>query len=412
MLEDIRANVSGIPGADIVVEQEQSGPPAGKPINIEVSGDDYNRLISLSSRFRSYIQQQGIAGIENLKSDLQTNNPEIIIDIDNVKANSYGVSNAQIGRQIRTALLGEPISTYREGEDEYDITLRLQEEDRSSITDLMNMDITTPQGKIPISAVANLRYTSSIGSISRIDLERVVTLSSNVTEGYNANEINGQIRSSLQGFNVPEGYSVQLTGEQEEQAETINFLGVALVAAVGLIFLILVLQFNSIGKSLIIMSQVLFSLIGVFLGFAIFGMDVSVVLTGMGIIAVAGIVVKNGIILIDYIDIMRNEGLSLSEAVIEGGATRLNPVLLTAASTILGLIPLAIGLNIDFYGLFASLDPNIFFGGDNAAFWGALAWTIIFGLAFATLLTLFLVPAMYYIGAKTKQKVKKKFNNS
>ena len=412
MLEDIRANISGIPGADIVVEQEESGPPAGKPINIEVSGDDYDRLISLSSRFRNYIQQQGIAGIENLKSDLQTNNPEIIIDIDNVKANSYGVSNAQIGRQIRTALLGEPISTYREGEDEYDITLRLQEEDRSSITDLMNMDITTPQGKIPISAVANLRYTSSIGSINRIDLERVVTLSSNVTEGYNANEINAQIRSSLQDFNVPEGYSVQLTGEQEEQAETINFLGVALIAAVGLIFLILVLQFNSIGKSLIIMSQVLFSLIGVFLGFAIFGMDVSVVLTGMGIIAVAGIVVKNGIILVDYIDIMRDEGLSLAEAVIEGGATRLNPVLLTAASTILGLIPLAIGLNIDFYGLFASLDPNIFFGGDNAAFWGALAWTIIFGLAFATLLTLFLVPSMYYIGAKTKQKVKKKFNNS
>jgi multidrug efflux pump subunit AcrB len=412
MLEDIRTNISDIPGADIVVEQEESGPPAGKPINIEVSGDDYDRLISLSSRFRNYIQQQGIAGIENLKSDLQTNNPEIIIDIDNVKANSYGVSNAQIGRQIRTALLGEPISTYREGEDEYDITLRLQEEDRSSITDLMNMDITTPQGKIPISAVANLRYTSSIGSINRIDLERVVTLSSNVTEGYNANEINAQIRSSLQDFNVPEGYSVQLTGEQEEQAETINFLGVALIAAVGLIFLILVLQFNSIGKSLIIMSQVLFSLIGVFLGFAIFGMDVSVVLTGMGIIAVAGIVVKNGIILVDYIDIMRDEGLSLAEAVIEGGATRLNPVLLTAASTILGLIPLAIGLNIDFYGLFASLDPNIFFGGDNAAFWGALAWTIIFGLAFATLLTLFLVPSMYYIGAKTKQKVKKKFNNS
>ncbi len=399
------------PDAEIVVEQEQSGPPAGKPINIEISGDSYEQLVDLTREFQSYIQQQDIAGIEQLKSDLQVNNPEIIIDIDNVKANSYGLSNARLGGKIRTALLGEPISTYREGEDEYDITLRLQESDRQNITDLMNMEVATPQGEIPISAMADVRYTSSYGSINRIGLERVVTLSSNVEEGYNANEINGQIRTALQDFEVPEGYSIQLTGEQEEQAETINFLGVALVAAIGLIFLILVSQFNSIGKALIIMSQVVFSLIGVFIGFATFGMDISVVLTGMGIIAVAGIVVKNGIILIDYIDIMRAEGNKLKDAVIEGGAIRLNPVLLTAASTILGLIPLAIGLNIDFYGLFASISPNIYFGGDNAAFWGALAWTIIFGLAFATFLTLVLVPSMYYIGAQTKAKVKEKFGS-
>lgn len=411
ILEEIRENMDGIPGAEIVVEQEQSGPPAGKPINIEISGDSYEQLVDLTREFQSYIQQQDIAGIEQLKSDLQVNNPEIIIDIDNVKANSYGLSNARLGGKIRTALLGEPISTYREGEDEYDITLRLQESDRQNITDLMNMEVATPQGEIPISAMADVRYTSSYGSINRIGLERVVTLSSNVEEGYNANEINGQIRTALQDFEVPEGYSIQLTGEQEEQAETINFLGVALVAAIGLIFLILVSQFNSIGKALIIMSQVVFSLIGVFIGFATFGMDISVVLTGMGIIAVAGIVVKNGIILIDYIDIMRAEGNKLKDAVIEGGAIRLNPVLLTAASTILGLIPLAIGLNIDFYGLFASISPNIYFGGDNAAFWGALAWTIIFGLAFATFLTLVLVPSMYYIGAQTKAKVKEKFGS-
>lgn len=409
ILEDIRNNMDSIPAAEISVEQEQSGPPAGKPINIEVSGEDYPRLINLSNRFQNYIQDQSIPGIEALKSDLQANNPEIIVDIDNVKANSFGISNAQLGRQIRTALLGAPISTYREGEDEYDITLRLQKDDRKNITDLMNMEVVTPEGKVPISAVADVKYASSIGSINRIDLDRVITLSSNVLEGYNANEINAQIRTALQNFDVPEGYSISLTGEQEEQAETLNFLMVALVAAVGLIFLVLVSQFNSIGKPLIIMSQVVFSLIGVFLGFAIFGMDVSVVLTGMGIIAVAGIVVKNGIILIDYTDILRDDGYDLKEAVIEGGATRLNPVLLTAASTILGLIPLAIGLNIDFYGLFASLQPNFYFGGDNAAFWGALAWTIIFGLAFATFLTLFLVPSMYYMGVQTKRKFKEKF---
>ncbi|HKL14321.1 MAG TPA: efflux RND transporter permease subunit, partial [Balneolaceae bacterium] len=359
LLVDIRENVQNIPGTIVTVDKEQNGPPTGKPINIEVTGDEFDQIIALTDRVKSYIQDQDIAGIEELRSDLQLNNPEMIIDIDNEKANSYGLSNVQIGGAIRTALLGEPISTYREEEDEYDVTLRLLEKDRSNITDLINMTLATPTGNIPISAVATPRLENSYGAINRIDLERVATLSSNVLTGFNANEINTQIREALQDFEVPTGYEINLTGEQEEQAETGQFLATALLAAVLLIFLVLVAQFNSIGKPIIIMSQVVFSLIGVFIGFATFGMDMSVVLTGMGIIAVAGIVVKNGIILIDYIDILRNDGASLKDAVIEGGATRLNPVLLTAASTILGLIPLAIGLNIDFYGLFASLDPNI-----------------------------------------------------
>ena len=412
LLVDIRENVQNIPGTIVTVDKEQNGPPTGKPINIEVTGDEFDQIIALTDRVKSYIQDQDIAGIEELRSDLQLNNPEMIIDIDNEKANSYGLSNVQIGGAIRTALLGEPISTYREEEDEYDVTLRLLEKDRSNITDLINMTLATPTGNIPISAVATPRLENSYGAINRIDLERVATLSSNVLTGFNANEINTQIREALQDFEVPTGYEINLTGEQEEQAETGQFLATALLAAVLLIFLVLVAQFNSIGKPIIIMSQVVFSLIGVFIGFATFGMDMSVVLTGMGIIAVAGIVVKNGIILIDYIDILRNDGASLKDAVIEGGATRLNPVLLTAASTILGLIPLAIGLNIDFYGLFASLDPNIYFGGDNASFWGPLAWTIIFGLGFATFLTLILVPAMYYIGVNTTAWFREKFRSA
>lgn len=409
LLNEIREKLKGIPGTEIVVEKEQSGPPAGKPINIEIAGDDYLELIGITERFTSFIESKNIEGIEQLKSDLQLNNPEIIIDIDGEKANSYGMSHAQVGAQLRTALLGIPISTYREDEDEYDVTLRLRELDRENITDLLNMKIPTPGGLIPISAVATPRLSSSYGSINRLDLERVVTIASNVLEGYNANVINDQIRKVLPEFDAPDGYTISLTGEQKEQEETSAFLLIALISAVGLIFLILVSQFNSIGKALIIMSQVLFSLIGVFIGFSTFGMDISVVLTGMGIIAVAGIVVKNGIILIDYIDLLRSEGKSLRDAVIEGGATRLNPVILTAASTILGLIPLAIGLNIDFYGLFANLDPNIYFGGDNASFWGALAWAIIYGLGFATILTLFLVPSMYYIGVNTKTWFKEKF---
>lgn len=408
ILNQIRENVQGIPGTEVTVEKEQSGPPTGMPINIEISGDDFEQLIAITNDFQRFIASSGIEGIEEIRSDLQVNNPEVIVDIDGEKANRYGLSNVQVGNAIRTALLGEPISTFREDEDEFDITLRLQEEDRANITDLLNMRVAASGGSIPISAVATPQYVSSYGAINRLDLERVVTLSSNVLEGYNANEINQQIRTALNDFEVPSGYEISLTGEQEEQAETANFLMVALFSAVGLIFLILVSQFNSIGKPLIIMSQVLFSLIGVFLGFSIFGMDISVVLTGMGIIAVAGIVVKNGIILIDYIDILRRDGAELKDAVIEGGAVRLNPVILTAASTILGLLPLAIGLNIDFYGLFASLEPNIYFGGDNADFWGPLAWTIIYGLAFATFLTLFLVPSMYYLGVQTKQWVRER----
>ncbi len=410
LLIEIRDAVQGIPGTIITVEKEQSGPPTGKPINIEISGDEFSEIIALTEQVKAHIQAQNIPGIEELRSDLQVNNPEIVVDIDNEKANRYGMSNLAIGNTIRTALLGIPISTYREDEDEYDITLRLQEEDRSNITDLLNISVPTPDGNIPISAVASPRLETSYGAINRIDLERVATLSSNVLTGYNANEINAKIRESLSDFEVPQGYKINLTGEQEEQAETGQFLIIALISAVGLIFLILVMQFNSIGKALIIMSQIGYSLIGVFIGFSTFGMDISVVLTGMGIIAVAGIVVKNGIILIDYIDLKRKEGLSLKDAVIEGGATRLNPVLLTAASTILGLIPLAIGLNIDFYGLFASLEPNLYFGGDNASFWGPLAWTIIYGLGFGTLLTLFLVPSMYYIGSNTKQWFTAKFS--
>ncbi len=407
LMDEIRENVKGIPSAEVTVEQEQQGPPSGKPINIEVTGDEFDQLIGISERLTNHIESQDIEGIEQLRTDLQNNNPEIIVDIDEVAANSYGLSNAQLGMELNTALLGQPISTYRDQDEEYDIRLRLQEEYRSNITDLMNLKVPTPTGgMVPISAVADARYVSNVGSINRIDLNRVVTISSNVLEGYNANEINAQIRESLDGFEIPEGYSVSLTGEQEDQAEAANFLMIALFAAVALIFLVLVAQFNSIAKPIIIMSQVVFSLIGVFIGFATFGLDISVVMTGMGIIAVAGIVVKNGIILIDYTDILRNEGKSLREAVIEGGKIRLNPVILTAASTILGLIPLAIGLNIDFYGMFASLDPNIYFGGDNADFWGSLAWTIIFGLGFATFLTLFLVPSMYYIGVQTKRKVK------
>jgi multidrug efflux pump subunit AcrB len=299
--------------------------------------------------------------------------------------------------------------------------VRLDKRYRDDIQALLDQTLMVPRadGKgvnaVPISSVVDVQYQSSYGGIIRKDYDRVITLSSNILEGYNANEIVSQLKMSLAGFNLPDGYSWEFTGEQEEQEESGGFLMLALFLAVGLIFIVLVTQFNSITKPLIILVQVLFSIIGVLLGFIIFDIDISVILTGMGIIAVAGIVVKNAIILIDYLDAQIKDKpgeARVREKVVEAGRVRLTPVLLTAASTIFGLLPLAIGMNIDFMMLLETLNPNIYFGGINAIFWGPLAWTIIFGLAFATFLTLVVVPAMYFMWyvasvKKEKRKIRK-----
>jgi len=288
--------------------------------------------------------------------------------------------------------------------------VRLDEKYRHDIDVLLSQTITIPsQGngppkKIPLSAVAEVAYQSTHGGITRIDNKRVITLSSNVVRGFNANEIIWRIRQHLPEFELAPGYTVAFTGEQDMQAEVGNYLVKALFIAMALIFIILVAQFNSLSKPLIIITQIFFSFTGVFLGFVLFGIDISIIMTGMGIIAVAGIVVKNGIILVDYADNLTAGAADKTEMIIQAGATRLTPVLLTALSTILGLFPLAIGININFVTLFTDLNPQIYFGGDNAAFWNSLAWTIIFGLVFATVLTLIVVPAMYKIGYVRKEK--------
>jgi multidrug efflux pump subunit AcrB len=281
--------------------------------------------------------------------------------------------------------------------------VRLEEEYRNRLDQLLSITVVLPGGKdgamreIPISAVAELEYQNSYGGVIHQQYRPTVTLSSNVLTGYNANEIVQQVRTELNEFDLPEGYEFVFTGEQEDQEEAGNFLTLAFLIAISVVFLILVSQFNSLAKPVIIMLQVLFSMIGIFLFTTLFGMSISVIMTGMGLVAVIGIVVKNAIILIDYIDILINRGVGFKEAVITGGATRLTPVMLTAASTIFGLLPLAIGMNINFYTLFTELNPNIYFGGDSASFWNPLAWTIIFGLSFATFLTLVVIPSMYYV---------------
>ncbi len=408
---ELRNRIKGIPGTEIVVDQEAQGPPTGKPINLEIRGESklpYSDLISISERTKQFIDSLCIPGIEDLRSDADVDKPEVIVKIDRIKANQFGISTAYVGMMLRTALYGTTASKFREGDEEFPINIRLKEKYREDVSDLMNLKIPVPGGpngvrEIPVSSIAQINYTSSYGGIIHQEYKPTITLGSNVLDGYNANEIVQQIALGLEGFKLKDGYEFVFTGEQQDQNESANFLMMAFLIAIAVVFLILVTQFNSLSKPLIILAQVLFSLIGVFLTTIFFGLTISIVMTGMGLIAVIGIVVKNAIILIDYTDILVARGMNFKEAVITGGATRLTPVLLTAASTIFGLMPLAIGMNINFETFFTELDPNIYFGGDSAAFWNPLAWTIISGLAFATILTLLVIPSMYYVLSKRRK---------
>ncbi|MCB0805325.1 MAG: efflux RND transporter permease subunit [Bacteroidales bacterium] len=417
-----KALVNKYPGVTVSIEREAGGPPTGKPINIEISGRNFDKLLYLSDTMINYINSGHIEGIEGLKIDLDVGKPELLVKIDRDKARMFGLSTYQIASTLRTAIFGKEISDYKIGEDEYPIQLRLKKEYRNDLSSLLNQEITfrsATSGKIvqvPISAVADVEYSTTYGSVQRKDLDRVVTVYSNVVEGFNATEVNNQIRALLEGFDMPEGYKYEFTGEQQEQQESAEFLASAMLIAVSLILIILVSQFNSAVKPMIIMFTVLLSTIGVFGGLGTFKMDFVVIMTGIGIVSLAGVVVNNAIVLIDYIDLLKrrkkNElgldpsaNLSIEESkncIIEGGNTRLRPVLLTAITTILGLIPLASGLNINFETMLSEFDPDIYFGGTNAAFWGPMSWTIIFGLTFATFLTLVIVPAIYHVLYKVK----------
>ncbi|RAJ85882.1 multidrug efflux pump subunit AcrB [Chitinophaga dinghuensis] len=401
-LDKIRDAVKGIPGANITVEQEKGGPPTGKPINIEISGDDFNDLTVTSFRLKRYLDSLHIDGVEELKSDFEDNKPEVVVSIDRQRANAQGISTAMIGGALRTALFGTEASKIRDAKDEYKIMVRLREDQRNNINNLMNLNLVYRDmnmggavRQVPLSAVADVKYTNTYAGIKRIDQKRVISLYSNVLTGYNANEVVQQIEGSLKDFPRSNNVTIKMTGEQEDQMETMNFLLMAMLGAIGLMLMIMVTQFNSIGRPAIIMLEVLFSIIGVFLGFSIFGMDISIVMNGVGIMALAGIVVRNGIVLVEFTDLLIQQDAKVNDAVVEAGRTRMTPVLLTAIAAILGLIPLAVGFNIDFEGLFTHFRPNIYFGGDNVAFWGPLAWTMVFGLIFATFLTLVLVPTMY-----------------
>ncbi|UOR07663.1 efflux RND transporter permease subunit [Hymenobacter aerilatus] len=409
-MDKIREVVKGIPGAEISVDQEASGPPVGKAIAIEVAGDDYPTLAKLSKKVTRYVDSLNIGGVEQLRSNLEDRNPEIAVNINRTRANREGISTAQIGSEVRTAIYGFEASKFKTSDDEYPIQVRYAKPYRDDVDAILNSPLTFRDAtgairQVPMSAVADVKYGSTYGGIKRKDTKRVITISSNVLNGYAPVTVVQQIEQALRAYPTPPGYTIKMGGAQEDTQETSNFLGVAAIGAIGLIFLVLVTQFNSVSKPIIILTEVIFSIIGVMLGLAITGMNVSIVMTGVGVIALAGIVVKNGILLVEFTDMLRSQGMPLREAIATAGRTRLNPVILTATAATLGLIPLAIGLNVDFYELFNSGHPNFFIGGESVVFWGPLAWTIIFGLVFATIITLLVVPVMYLLNEQLRAKI-------
>lgn len=410
-LDRFRQEIKDIPGAEINIVKENAGPPTGKPINIEVTGEDLPSLIKDAYAFKSYLDSIQIPGVAELKTDFLENKPEIIIDIDRQRANMAGVSTGQIAMELRTAVLGKEVSKFKDMEDEYPIQLRYSEETRKNINNLINVPITFRDmntgmlKEIPLSSLATIDYGSSYGGIKRQNLKRIITIYSEVTTGYSPNDIVPQIEALAANYPFSEGVEVKLTGEQEDQEESSSFLGLAMMISIGLIFFILITQFNSFIKAIIVLSEVIFSIIGVLLGIAIFKMDVSIIMTGLGIVALGGIVVRNGILIVEFTDVLITRGYKTREAIVQAGLTRMTPVILTATATILGLIPLALGFNLNFLTAFTELNPQIHYGGDNVMFWGPLAWTIIFGLSFATFLTLVFVPAMYLLAHKGNVKI-------
>jgi multidrug efflux pump len=390
-----------IAGAEIRADMPDMGPPSGPPVNIEIVGEDPALLKELADgillRLRSAPVAERLVGLE---SDLNEARPELAVTVDRERASLYNLSTFEVGNAIRGAIQGVEAAKYRTGNDEYDIVVRLAEPWRNELSALADLVVVADGGaQIPLLSVADWNVGEGLGSIRRKDMDRVATVSSEVRTGYNTNAVLQEVMAELESFQaevLPPGYQLRYTGQLQDQTEAQEFLSLAFGIALMLIALILISQFNSVVKPVIILTSVIMSTVGVILGLVVFQMPFVIIMTGVGIISLAGIVVNNAIVLIDYIDILRErDGMNRREALVQGGMTRLRPVLLTAITTALGLVPLAIGLNFDFFGLYASLSPDFYWGGEQAAWWSPMAIAVIVGIIFATFLTLIVVPVMY-----------------
>ena len=414
-VEGLRKVIKEIPGAEVSISGMQNGPASGAPINIEVVGEDFDDIVSTAVNLKNYLDSVNIPGVEKLKLDVDVTKPELTLTVDRERALREGLSTGQIGMELRSALFGREASKLKEGEDEYKIQIRYNEMLRNSISDLQNLKITyrdfnTGQiRQVPISNVVKFDYTNTLGGVKRKNLKRLISIYSNLIDNYDPNKVNLQVSQAVAQFKgKPDNVIIRQTGgQQEDQQESLSFLLTALAVALGMIFGILVLQFNSLSKPFIVLNEIFFSIIGVFFGFAITGMTMPLIMVALGIVGLAGIVVKNAILLIEFTDELRSRGYKTKEAIVQAGKIRIIPVLLTALATILGLLPLAVGLNINWVSFFQNLNPHIFFGGDSVVFWGPLSWTLIFGLIFAFFMTLLMVPSMYLISERLRRPMSK-----
>ena len=422
ILEKIRSKVKAIAGATVTVEKDANGPPAGYPISIQLTGIDYEEMLKEANKMIAFVNSKNISGIERLSIDVNKESPELEVKVDRVNAGSLGISTGQLGFNLRRSVYGQEISTFKEGDNDYNITMRMQDDQRKNESVLFNQSLTFRNQnngqmmQVPISAVSKTEKTTTYNQIKRKNQKRVMTVYSNVLTGFNGDEITKQIEAELKNYNLPKTVTYSFSGVQEEQGKNQSFLLYALFLALAGITIIIVLQFNSVSKTMVILFTVILSFSGVFYGYVIANMDFVILMTMMGIISLAGIVVKNGIVLMDFFVLLMDEKVAnnnleshddltleeIKEVIIQSGKSRLRPVLLTALTAILGLIPLAIGLNFDFFSLIVNLNPHLYIGGDNVMFWGPLAWTIIFGLSYATILTLVMVPVMFYLVKRTK----------
>ncbi|MFC1843362.1 efflux RND transporter permease subunit [Thermodesulfobacteriota bacterium] len=388
-MERIRERVKNIPGAKITVAEQEEGPPTGAPINIEIAGDDFQILGSIAKTIRELIAN--IPFVVDIRDDYVEGTPTVRVKLDRQKAALFGLTTSNIGTALKTAYNGLEVSTYREGDEDYDITVQLSETSRKVTDVLRELMLLTPSGKlVPLTTLAHIEFAGGLGDIVRINHERVVTVKANVDE----NKIPGpvaraQAEKLLKSFHMPPGYRVTFTGEFEFQKESEEFLTKAFAIALFLIFLVLVTQFNSVAQPFIIMTAVILSLGGAFLGLTVISSPFGIIMTGVGVISLAGVVVNNGIVLVDYINKLRKRGFELREAVVAAGATRLRPVILTAVTTILGLLPMVTGVSYDFHKLAIS------WVSESSQWWSSMAIVVIFGLMVATFLTLVVVPVLY-----------------
>ena len=411
-----------VAGAVVTTEQLEEGPSTGAPVSVEIVGPDPDELKRLSDRVLVVLRAAPVyPKLVALESDLDEARPELSVIVDREKAALYDLSTADVGRAIRGGIQGIEAAKYRTGEDEYDVVVRLAPEYRDAIENLGDLTVMSEGTQIPLSSIASWTVGEGYGTIRRKDQQRMATISSDVAEGLNNAVVLAEVQQTLAPFiedELPAGYFVNYAGQNQEQAEAESFLFGAFMTAVMLIGLVLVSQFNSVIKPLIILSGVVLSIMGVLIGLMVFQMPFGVIMVGVGIISLAGVVVNNGIVLIDYTDILRErDGIGRRESLINAGVTRWRPVMLTALTTAIGLVPMAIGLNLDFITLFTALDPQIFFGGDQAAWWGTMSVTVLVGVLAATGLTLLLVPVMvsladdfadflhrHYIGGERRQR--------